>query len=260
MEVIDFMRHLICVRWLCCSLLVALLAETAWSAESGKLTIQPEVLDIGTFYAGGQVTISGEVPAGQDVIVEIAGPVVNGQFDIKGRVGPFWMTSGKAEMDGAPTMYVLLLPGGRDWHRKAASLGLDLERLKSKIAIQSATVPPEELFSMFLELKKNEGLYVVKDNAVVYTDAKNGPRRFTAICRFPRSTAAGNYTIKATAITDGTKGMELSRSFAVDEVGFARLVYDMATNQRLAYGILAVVIALFAGAAMGLLFKGGGGH
>jgi hypothetical protein len=239
---------------------VPLLAETAWAAESGKLTIQPEVLDIGTFYSGGQVTISGEVPQGQDVVVEIAGPAANGQFDLKGRVGPFWMTNGRAEMDGAPAMYALLLPGGRDWQRKASSLGLGLERLRNKIAIQSATVPPDELFNMFLELKKSEGLYVVEDNAVVYAAANNGLRRFTAVCHFPRSTVAGNYTIKATEIINGAKGMELSRSFTVDEVGFSRLVYDLATNQRLVYGILAVVIALFAGAVMGLLFKGGGRH
>jgi hypothetical protein len=224
------------------------------------LAIQPEVLDIGTFYSGGQVTISGEVPQGQDVVVEIAGPAANGEFDLKGRVGPFWMTNGRAEMDGAPAMYALLLPGGRDWQRKASSLGLGLERLRNKIAIQSATVPPDELFNMFLELKKSEGLYVVEDNAVVYAAANNGLRRFTAVCHFPRSTVAGNYTIKATEIINGAKGMELSRSFTVDEVGFSRLVYDLATNQRLVYGILAVVIALFAGAVMGLLFKGGGSH
>jgi hypothetical protein len=243
-----------------CSSLVPLPAETAWAAESGKLAIQPEVLDIGTFYSGCQVTISGEVPKGQDVVVEIAGPAANGQFDLKGRVGPFWMTNGRAEMDGAPAMYALLLPGGRDWQRKASALGLGLEKLRNKIAIQSATVPPDELFNLFLRLKKSEGLYVVEDNAVAYAAAKNGFRRFTAVCHFPRSTAAGNYTIKATEIINGAKGMELSRNFLVDEVGFSRLVYDLATNQRLTYGILAVVIALFAGAVMGLLFKGGGRH
>jgi hypothetical protein len=254
------MRHTLCMLLLFCSGFVPLLPERAWTAESDKLTIQPEVLDIGTFYSGGQVTISGEVPKGQDVIVEITGPAANGQFDLKGRVGPFWMTSGKAEMDGAPAMYVLLLPGGPDWQRSVSSLGLGLEKLRSKIAIQSTSVPPDELFNMFLELKKSEGLYVVKDNAVAYAAAKEGLRRFTAIFRFPRSTASGKYTIKATAISNGAKGMQLSRSLLVDEVGFARLVYDMATNQRLIYGILAVVIALFAGAVMGLLFKGGGGH
>ena len=254
------MRQILFLLWLSCFGPLSLLAETAWGAEPDQLTVQPEVLDIGTFYSGGQVTISGEVPQGQDVVVEIAGPAANGEFDLKGRVGPFWMTNGRAEMDGAPAMYVLLLPGGQDWQRKASSLGLGLERLRNKIAIQSATVPPDELFNMFLDLKKSEGLYVVEDNAVAYTAANNGLRRFTAVCHFPRSTVAGNYTIKATEIINGAKGMELSRSFTVDEVGFSRLVYDLATNQRLVYGILAVVIALFAGAVMGLLFKGGGSH
>ena len=254
------MRRMLFMLLLSCSCLVPLLRETAWSAESGQLTIQPEVLDIGTFYSGGQVEISGEVPKGQDVVVEISGPAANGEFDLKGRVGPFWMTNGRAEMDGAPTMYALLLPDGRDWQSKASSLGLGLETLRNKVAIQSTTVPPDELFNMFLELKKSEGLYVVEDNAVAYAAAENGLRRFTAICHFPRSTAAGSYTIKATTIKNGAKGVELSRSFLVDEVGFARLVYDLATNQRLVYGILAVVIALFAGAVMGFLFKGGGRH
>ena len=254
------MRHTLLMLLLFCSSLVPLHAETAWTAESDILTVKPEVLDIGTFYSGGQVMISGEVPNGQEIIVEIAGPAANGQFDLKGRVGPFWMTSGRAELDGAPAMYILLLPGSRDWQRKASALGLGLEKLRRKIVIQSTTVPPDDLFNMFVEMKKREGLYLVKDNAVTYAAAKNGLRRFTAVFRFPRSTAAGNYTIKVTTVVNGAKGMEQSRSFRVDEVGFARLVYDLATNQRLAYGILAVAIALFAGAVMGLLFKGGGRH
>jgi hypothetical protein len=260
MENTDFMRRIFCMLWLACFSLTALPGATAWGTESSGLTIRPDVLNIGTFYSGGRVTITGEAPDGQDVIVEVAGPAANGQFDLKGRVGPFWMTNGRAELDGAPSMYVLLLPGGQNWHRKAASLGLGLDQLKEKISIQSASLSPDDLFNMFLELKKSEGLYDVQDNAVTYAVSQNGVRRFTAVCRFPRSTAAGSYTIKATAITNGAKGLQQSGSLLVDEVGFARLVYDLATNQRLTYGILAVVIALFAGAVMGLLFKGGGRH
>jgi hypothetical protein len=139
-------------------------------------------------------------------------------------------------------------------------LGLGLEKLRSEISIQSATVPPEDLFKMFVELKKSEGLYVVQENAVAYIPAANGRRRFTAVYSFPRSTTPGKYQIKATAVANGAKGMVQSRSLLVDEVGFARLVYDLATNQRLIYGILAVVIALFAGAVMGILFRSGGRH
>ena len=254
------MRHRLFMLLLVCSGFLALLAETAWTADSSELTIQPEELNIGTFYSAGEVTISGEVAGGQDVMVEIAGPTSNGQFDLKGRVGPFWMTRGKAEMDGAPAMYVLLLPGGRDWHKEASALGLGLDKLREKISIQSAALPPDELFNMFVELKKSEGLYAEQDDAVTYAPADDGRRRFTAVYSFPRSTVTGKYQIKATAVANGAKIREQSHDFLVEEVGFVRLVYDLATNQRLTYGILAVVIALFTGAVMGLLFKSRGGH
>jgi len=235
-------------------------AETAGTEDIGDLTIQPNVMNIGTFYNPGQVQISGEVASGENVMVEIAGPAANSVFDLKGRMGPFWMTRGKAELDGAPAMYVLLLPGGPGWQQKAAALGLGLENLQNEISIQSEALPSDALFDMFVELKKSEGLYAVKENAVTYAQAENGRRRFTAVYRFPRSTAKGKYEIRATAVANGNKVQVQSRSFLVEEVGFTGLVDDLATNRRLTYGILAVVIALFAGAVMGLLFKSGGGH
>jgi len=253
------MRRTLFILWLICACLIPFYASTARTAESDQLTIRPDILDIGTFYSGGRVTITGEIPQGQDVIIEIAGPISNAAFDVKGRVGPFWMTRGKAEVEGAPAMYVLLLPGSEEWREKAAGLGLSLEELGKKITIQSAMMSADELFKMFLKLKENEGLYGVQENAVAYAPAENGGRKFKADYRFPRSTPTGEYTFKATTVSNGMKGMERSHGFEVEEVGFTRLVYDLAMHQRLMYGILAVIIALFAGAAISLLFKGGGG-
>jgi hypothetical protein len=260
MEVTDLMRRLLLMLILCCCGLVPIYAGPVRAAKASELAVQPEVLDIGTFFSGGEVTISGEVPQGQEVILEIAGPTANQKFDIKGRVGPFWMTRGKADLNGAPSMYALLLPGDEQWLQKAVALGLGLENLAKQMSIQAAENSSDELFNMFLELKKDEGLYVEEQDAVAYTSAENGLRRFSAVYHFPRSTAAGEYTIKATAVADGAKVAELSRSFHVGEVGFTRLVDDLATNRRLTYGILAVVIALFTGAVMGVIFKGGGSH
>lgn len=243
-----------------CPLLVLWIFHTALADASSDLKIQPEVLTISTFYSGGRVTISGKVPEGQDVIVRITGPVTNGEFDIKGRVGPFWMTRGKAKLSGAPFMYVVLLPGGEDWRAKASALGLDLLQIRKQIDLQSATLPPDQLFDQFIELKKSEGLYVVENGAVKYTCDENGKRCFTAVCRFPRSTATGKYTIAATAVAGSGIGMEQSAVLQVDEIGFTRMIDNLATHQRLLYGILAVVIALFTGAVMGVLFKGRGGH
>lgn len=254
------MRRLFLMLISCCFGFALWCAAPAWADNPGELAIQPEILNIGTFFSGGQVTISGEVPQSQDVMVEIAGPASKGEFDIKGRVGPFWMTRGRAELEGAPSMYVLLLPGDQRWQQEAESLGLGLKNLGKAVSIQADGRSSEDMFDMFVELKKSEGLYEEKNNAVTYAPAENGNRRFTAIYRFPRSTAAGNYTIKATAVDGSAKITEISRSFLVDEVGFTRLVDDLATDRRLTYGILAVVIALFTGGVMGIIFKGGGSH
>ena len=243
-----------------CSILFCSIRQTALAEPPGELTVQPNTLNIGTFYSGGRITISGEVSDGQDVIIQIAGPTSNGKFDIKGRVGPFWMTRGKAELSGAPVMYVLLLPAGEVWQAKASTLGLDLRQLRKNIDLHADTLPPDKLFDLFLQLKKSEGLYVIEDNAVTYASGQNGRRRFTASYRFPRSTATGQYTIKATAVAGDKIVKEQSTTLAVAEIGFTRMVDDLATHQRLIYGIFAVIIALFTGGVMGLLFKGGGGH
>ncbi|MEJ2637971.1 MAG: TIGR02186 family protein [Desulfosarcinaceae bacterium] len=236
------------------------IAAATWAVPSDGLSIQPEILDINTFYSGGTIKISGTAPSGQDVVIEIIGPAADNQFDIKGKVGPFWMTQDKVEMDGAPAMYVLLLPAGSEWTQKAAAQGLGLANLKSKVRIESSALPSDELFDMFLKLKMDQDLYIERQNAVIYETADDGSRRFSAAYRFPRSTSAGSYSIRATTIADGVRESVRTRPFKVDEVGFIHLVDSLATNQRLAYGILAVVIALFTGAVMGLLFKGGGSH
>jgi hypothetical protein len=137
---------------------------------------------------------------------------------------------------------------------------LGLAKLKEKISIQSTTMEPDDVFGMFLDLKKDEGLYIEKANTVIYASSENRRRIFTATYRFPPSTAAGNYIIKAIAVENGVKRRELSSPFPIEEIGFVHMVNDMATHQSLMYGILAVLIALVTGAVMGLLFKGGGGH
>ena len=254
------MRRLIILLLLTVSASALFLAPSAWSRTEEGVFVQPAELKIGTFFSGSTVKISGEVPAGRDVIVKIIGETQRQKFDIKGRVGPFWMTRDKTELDGAPAMYIVLLPKGREWNEGAASPDLGLKNLKSEITLSSGAAVPDDLFEMFLQLKKGEGLYEVQQDAVTYASGKGGRRRFEAVYRFPRSTAVGEYTIVATTVDEANQKKNLSTHFSVTEVGFVRLVDELATDRRLIYGVAAVVIALFTGALMGLLFKGGGSH
>ncbi len=242
--------------------LPALANAAALPAAGGQfeLKVVPSDLHIGTFYSGARITISGQVSAGQDVIIEIIGPKTDQVFDVKGRVGPFWMTCDRAEVNQAPCIYSLLLAPGDDLRRQAETLGFGPEKLRSSMRILPGKQTAANVFQMFLKLKKSEKLYTVKNNATTYGNASNGIKSFNTRFRFPRSTPAGNYIIRATAVAGGEKVGQQAIVFPVDEVGFVHFIDDLATEKRLLYGIMAVIVAIFAGAVMGVVFKGGASH
>jgi hypothetical protein len=254
------MRRFVLVVVLCCAGLAAAPTGFAQADTLAALTVSPDVLNVGTFFSGGQVTVTGDVPAADDVMVEIIGPQMNSLFDIKGRIGPFWMTRDKVDLENAPALYILLMPAGPEWGQKAAELGLGIGNLKKQIGINQSESTPDDIFRMFVKLKRSETLYGEVPAAVVYSSGENGRRRFTATCQLPSSIAVGKYAVKATTIANGQRGAELSADLAVQEVGFVEIMDRMATERRVTYGVAAVLIALFSGALMGLIFKGGGSH
>jgi hypothetical protein len=254
------MRRSVWMIILCCTALGVGQLRFARADAPAALEISPDVLNVGIFFSGGPVTITGEIPAADDVVVEVIGPQMNSLFDVKGRIGPFWMTREKVDLENAPAVYILLLPSGGGWVQKAAKLNFDINSLKQQIGISRSKTASGDILRMFIKLKRSEELYGELPGAVSYSAGENGRRRFTATCRLPSSTAVGKYTVKATLIAKGERVTELSSDLTVQEVGFVEMVSALASKRRLTYGVLAVLIALFSGALMGLLFKGGGGH
>ena len=91
-----------------------LCGSIARAAESATLKIIPATLGIGAFFSGEDVTLSGSLPPDGDIIIEVIGPQENAKFNIKGRVGPFWMNRAKVVLQNVPFLYVLLLPGEKN--------------------------------------------------------------------------------------------------------------------------------------------------
>jgi len=61
-------------------------------------------------------------------------------------------------------------------------------------------------------------------------------------------------------ITDGKVVSSASTDLTVAMVGFPALLANLAYQHGATYGVIAVMIAIVTGFAMGFLFKGGGGH
>jgi hypothetical protein len=76
----------------------------------------------------------------------------------------------------------------------------------------------------------------------------------------PSSTVPGEYMIQTRLLHDGKVEESPPRGFTVKEMGFVKAVRELAYDRGLLYGILCVLIALFVGAVIGLLFRSKEAH
>ncbi|MDR3630430.1 MAG: TIGR02186 family protein [Desulfocapsaceae bacterium] len=238
---------------------LAMVSHSASAAEIEGLSVRPEVINVDSFFSGSELTVAGDIKATDDVIVEIYGRDATHEFEEKGRVGVFWMTTGKVKLENIPSLYVLMVPDGKEWLDKVAAFGLGMERVKSHLVISESHLDHDAVFSMFVKLKESEELYQENVGSVAYTPLKDGQKHFVGVCRLPSSISLGNYTVKVTVVSNGIPGQDVEGRLTVREVGFVKLVNELASNQRITYGVSAVVIALVAGLLMGVLFRQGGG-
>jgi hypothetical protein len=255
------MRRMLLLSLLAVLCLFTIRTAPAFAAYQPVIKAQPDILDIDTFFAGGEVVFTAEIPADKEMAIEIIGPEANTVFDVKGRWGPFWMNRGKVELENLPILYALLLPSGSDWDKRLNSLGLGWEQLKGEVSNNNSEHGAEDIFNMFVKLKRSEGLYTRSEGAVTCSPASAGMKRCTARFRFPAATTPGKFMVRATIIAGNSRVRTVSRPFTVEETGFIKIVHDLAFTNALLYGIISVLIALFAGGIMGVIFKkGGGGH
>jgi hypothetical protein len=259
MEVTETMKRNIIILLILIAGLLGTSQGVRAAQETDGLTIRPDTISVDSFFSGSEVTVSGDIKAGDDVVIEVYGRDATHDFEQKGRVGLFWMTVGKVKLENVPSLYVLMTPEGKDWTEKLAPYGLGMARVRSHLIVSETSLEPDAVFKMFVKLKNSEELYQEIPGSVTYMPAKDGQKHFTGVCRLPSSISLGSYTVKATVISNGAPAKEMSSALTVREVGFVKLVNELASNQRLTYGVSAVVIALAAGLLMGVLFRQGGG-
>jgi hypothetical protein len=69
----------------------------------------------------------------------------------------------------------------------------------------------------------------------------------------------GTYNIEVLAVHDGKVVDKTTTSLEVARAGIVATLSNLAFNQPAVYGIIAIIVAMAAGFAVGALFKKGGG-
>jgi hypothetical protein len=232
----------------------------AWAAAP-VLTLSPAAVKIGAFFNGEKVSVLGAIPAGTEAVLEVVGSSAEETLMRKGRRGGLWMNVGKVVVRDAPSLYLVLStakpllttpPPEANWGYAA------LEKRLSFSGIEASE--RQKFLKQFLQLKEEEHFYASLPGALKVEPASGGKIPVKGSFLVPTITKPGTYKVTLSVIQAGKVVSSTSTDLKVEMVGFPAVLASMAYSHGATYGVLAVVIAIVTGFAMGFIFKGGGGH
>lgn len=239
-----------------------------WSgrqAEALTAQIAPEQIGINLLYHGGKLTVSGAGEAGDDFIVKITAPDGASHLKYKGKAaGIFWMKLGKITFEHIPALYkvfssnklaTILKAEDQDANRLGyASLAKQVE-----ISAEHMTPDKKRWFAELIRFKEKDNLYTVQEGTMTRSHTPD-KSTFSMEIDWPYQARPGVYSVEVLAVRDGHVVDKKEKSLTVRQVGLVKQLTGLAFDRAALYGVIAVVIALVSGFAVGAVFKGGGGH
>ena len=235
-------------------------ALPALAATSLTTKIEPNVISIGTFFNGIQVSVSGKISAENEVLILFKGYPKDLTLKKKGQVlGVLWMNLGELTFHQVPNLFLQSSSKGLDefahshpeqW--KAAGVGFEF--FKRSLQISPPPEKKDEVVEEFIKLKKSQGLYAENPGTVHFEKIDENLKSFEATAWVPPKVAPGEYEVTVIEFHDGTVVAGTVDQLKVKEEGLPAMLSELAFQHGALYGILAVLIAIAAGLLMDFFF------
>ncbi|MGD9947303.1 MAG: TIGR02186 family protein [Desulfobulbus sp.] len=243
------------------ALAALLLAVPCLGSATTTLNVSPAAIVMGAQYNGVDLTVTGEVPAGSDLIVRLVGTPSDLHLREKGKVfGLLWMNVGKVTLSNVPSVCLTSATRPLSQLGKAAA-PYRLDALTQAIGVeQEGANESIDIPHQLLLLKTKEGLYHEAAEGITLGLVKEGMQSYTAHIKVPSSLKPGAYKVEAVAIHDDTVVGEADTSIKAALSGFPKWLSDLAYQKSVLYGVMATVIAIFSGLVIGLVFQSKEAH
>jgi uncharacterized protein (TIGR02186 family) len=229
-------------------------AAQAWAADENPhliAAVEPAGIDIDAAYNGARVTVTGSVPADAEAFIRVVGPTETYKLKQKGRVMGLWMNTGSVEIANVPGLFLLYRSQGGG----AVPADLGLRSIHQAAQVVAQDQDKQALLDEFFKLKGQVGLYGETNNAIQYGALAGATKSFTAALTLPAALPQGSFTLEVFAIRDGAVIALQTRGIEAREVGLPAWISNLAFQHGAMYGILAVLVAVMAGWATGVMFK-----
>ncbi len=235
-------------------LLLAPAPAVAFSSSSLVVDLSSNQIEIKTDFTGTNLLLFGAIDRKGDVVVVVRGPLRQEIVRRKERVAGIWINRAAVTFDGVPGYN--FVASSRPLSQIASEetlrrLQIGSERLRLKPVGLADESLAAEFRTGLIDLKKREALYSGKPGQVSIRSAK----LFRADLKFPSNVPTGSYTAEIYHFDSG-KPVSVSRTkLSVQKAGVEAAIYNYAHEHSALYGIVAILIALFAGWLGGVIFR-----
>ena len=248
-------------RLLLAAVLTVLSSLTAMASTEGGLTLVPGNIVMGAQYNGLDLKVSGTVPADSEVVLRLTGAASELHLREKGKVfGLLWMNVGKVTLNNVPKVCLISASSPLELLGKAAA-PFRLDALAKAVGVEKDGGDPSvDIPHQLLLLKTKEKLYGESAQGITLGPNEGGVRTFTAVVKVPSALAPGDYQIEAIALHNDIVTGRQTTTIRAELIGFPKWLSELAFQKSALYGVMATVIAIFSGLAIGLVFQSKGAH
>jgi len=241
-------------------ILALFLAPLAAAAEVVVAGLSQNEVSITANFNGSEILIFGAVrreaplPEGAplQVIIAVTGPDRRVTVRRKDRRFGIWINTEAIEIDEAPTFYAVATSAPL---REVLS---DTEDLRHRLSIPRAIravgtgdADQRSFVDALIRIRQNNGLYQLNEGAVNLREET----LFDTAIRLPANLVEGDYQARFVLTRDGRVVDSLSTQITVRKVGLERLIYGLAHERPLIYGLLSLAIAIAAGWMASAVFR-----
>ena len=236
------------------SLLVPVLAKTVMAAPALVADLSRDHIEITTSFSGTRLLLFGATEGVGDVVVVVRGPNRREVIRKKERIVGIWVNRESVTFEAVPGYYFQAstrpLPqiAGNE---VLAKYRIGTTRLPLKPLDGTSPALANDYRSALLRLKQDNNLYTATSSSIKII----GGRLFRVELVFPSNVPTGIYAAEIYLFKNG-RAVSISRkTLAVRKAGVEATIFQFAHQHAAIYGIVAILIALFAGWLAGVIFR-----
>jgi uncharacterized protein (TIGR02186 family) len=234
--------------------LILLTALPAAAQAPMVADISERRIGIDSGFKGTELLLFGSLSEPGDVVIVIKGPAQELTVRRKSRIAGVWVNAESLTFEDAPGFYVVasnrpLAEIASDRVMRRHEIGIDNLRLTAAEELE----PNDPYVKAIKRLRFENGLYREEPSGVSIRDGQ----LYRTEIAFPANVPVGPYTTQIFLFQDGRVVAAETSPILIDKSGLERAIYSFAHSWPFLYGIIAVIVAGFAGWAAAQIFRKG---